>query len=317
MINKDYLYEKKYKSIDELLINPNCTYFYSRSSESRSYAIVDKFNSLYINASFIEIEAIDRDIIIDKNTNEKYDLRSSNSMMNFINTYWSSCIYIDTSGMNNRTVASLLRNAILLSNMKPFEINILYVEPYKYKIEQFKLEGVSNDLAEKFDGIEPLPGFISIVPNTDDFILVAFLGFEGGRFTYLIEQIQPQKDNIIAVVGVPGFRIEYPFIALWGNRISLEETKSWENIKYVAANSLVDAFLLLKNILAKSHKSAKIVLAPIGTKPHAIGAILFAIKFPNRVEIVYDNPKRKINRTDGTGQIVICNVNSLLRDELT
>ena len=33
-----------------------------------------------------------------------------------------------------------------------------------------------------------------------------------------------------------------------------------------------------------------IKIAPIGTKPHCIAAILFAIKYYKNVEVVYDNP---------------------------
>jgi hypothetical protein len=42
--------------------------------------------------------------------------------------------------------------------------------------------------------------------------------------------------------------------------------------------------------------------------------MLFALQFPNQVEIVYDNPKRKINRTDGIGKIVICDISLLIRE---
>jgi hypothetical protein len=316
MINKDYLFEKKYKNIDDLQINTECIYFYYHSSETRSYYIVKNFKDRYKNVSFIELEAFEneKDIIIDIGTNIKYDLRNSNSMYDLINFYQSPNIYIDTTGMNNRIVASLLNNSILLSRKKMVEINVIYVEPYIYKTEQFKLEGVHNNLSEKIDGIDPLPGFASIIPYTDEMIFVALLGFEGGRFSYLLEQIQPQKGSIIPIIGVPGFRIEYPFITLLGNKVPLEETKAWDSIEYIAANSIVDVYLSLNKILQRTSHNSRIVVAPIGTKPHAIAAILFAIKNQKHVEVVYDNPKRKINRTDGEGQIIVCNISSLLRE---
>jgi len=316
MINKDYLYEKKYNDINTFKIETESTYFFYRSNETRSHYIVNNIKNKYINTKFIELKIIEneKDIIIDKETNKKYNLRNSNNIFELINNYQSSTIYIDTTGMNNRIVASLLNNSFLLSKNRQIEINIVYVEPYIYNTELFKLEGVSNDLSEKIDGIEPLPGFASIIPYTDEMLFVALLGFEGGRFSYLLEQIQPQKDNIIPIVGVPGFRIEYPFITLLGNKMPLDETRAWERIKYIAANSVVDVYFFLKKLLLKSPENNRIVLAPIGTKPHAIAAILFAIKNPRQVEIVYDNPKRKINRTDGEGQIIVCNISSLLRE---
>jgi len=71
--------------------------------------------------------------------------------------------------------------------------------------------------------------------------------------------------------------------------------------------------MLLTRIYEKSGKS-KIKLAPVGTKPHAIGAMLFAIKHPKDVELVYDNPKRKIVRTDGIGLLVECCVTKLFKE---
>lgn len=314
MINKDYLYTNIYSDINDFRPLSNSTYIYAYSPEGRSH-IVDDLRKLSTDISYVELELAkdEKDVVIDKTSSNKYFLRSSNSIKEFFNTYKSDMVYIDVSGLNNRISASLLKNALKVDEERGLKIRVLYAEPSSYKIKQFSLEGVFNDLSEKIDGIEPLPGFASIIPDPVDMIFIALLGFEGGRFTHLIENVQPPSDNITPVIGVPGFRIEYPFVALWGNRQPLGETKSWNNIRYIAANSLVDAYLLLSKIRKKSPES-KIVLAPIGTKPHAIGAILFAIKYPEQVEIVYDNPKRKTTRTDGVGLIVECDINTLLAE---
>jgi hypothetical protein len=316
MINRDYQYTKKYTNTNDFSLIDGSVYIHGISPEKRSYVIVDFLKRKFINTKFIEIVPVDdeKDVIIANDTKINYSLRNLNDMKSLFTTYSSSVIYIDISGLDNRISASLLKNAILFSQEKKLEINVIYVEPYLYKIEQFKSEGVFNDLSEKIDEIEPLPGFANIIPDTDDMKFVALLGFEGGRFTYLLERIQPPRDSIIPVIGVPGFRFEYPFVALWGNRLPLEETNSWDNILYITSNSLVDVFFLLEKILSQTSENVKITIAPIGTKPHAIGAILFAIKHPKRVEIVYDNPKRKITRMDGTGLIVVSNISTLLSE---
>jgi len=316
MINQDYLYTRKYYSTNDFALANSSAYFFGHSAEERSSNLVNTLKEKNITTRFIEIKMIEneKDVIIDMQTNLKYYLRSTKDIQSLIKKYNVSIIYIDTTGLNNRILASILKNAIIISEKQKLEIYVIYVEPRTYKIPSFKLEGVYNDLSEKIEGIEPLPCFANVIPNNDEIKFVALLGFEGGRFTYLKECIQPPEDSIIPVVGVPGFRIEYPFVALWGNRISLEETKSWNDIRYVAANSLIDVYFLLKKILNEPPENYKLILAPIGTKPHAIGAILFAIRYPEQVEIVYDNPKRKINRTDGEGQIIVCNISSLLRE---
>lgn len=315
MINSDYRYTDVFSNINEFKPLSASTYIYGYSPEARSH-IVDVLKQKHKDdIKFVEIELIDRDLIIDKSSGNEYYLRSCSSIQTLLKSYISPTLYLDVTGLNNRICASLLNNStkLIFEDKLNLNIHIIYAEPQTYKIKQFKTEGVYNDLSEKIEGIEPLPGFANIIPDDVDMKFIALLGFEGGRFTHLIENIQPPIDNIIPVIGVPGYRLEYPFVAFWGNRRALKETESWTNIRYSAANSLVDIYLLLSKILQESPKS-KIKLAPIGTKPHAIGAMLFAIKNPHKVELVYDNPRREIVRTDGVGLIVDCCVSELLNE---
>lgn len=311
MINNDYLYTSKYNTIDEFILSPHSIYLYSYSSEERSHS-VDCVKDKCTDAIFIEIEydSNKKDIIKEIETGLEYSLRSKSNISNLFSKHSPSTIYIDTTGIINRVLAALLNNAVREYD----DVRIIYAEPESYVIKQFQSEGVFNDLAEQIEGIEPLPGFANIIPDDDlNVKLVAFLGFEGGRFTHLIENVQTPYDNIIPVIGTPGYRMEYPFVAYWGNRRALKESDSWSNVRYVTANSMVEVCMLLNKLLNESPKT-KIKIAPIGTKPHAIGAMLFAIKHPKEVEIVYDNPKRKIKRTNGVGQIVECNVSKLFKN---
>lgn len=318
MINEDYKYSNIYNNIDDFLPISGSKYIYGYSTETRSHT-VDSLLSRYISdIDFIKIEqvAVEKDtIIINDDCQTKFNLRDSTSIKQLLINNLKSIIYIDVTGLNNRISAALLNNAMKLINEDgfDFEIRIIYLEPQSYKIKQFKAEGVFNDLSEEINGIEPLPGFANIIPDDLDFKFIALLGFEGGRFTYLIDNVQPAYDNIIPIIGVPGYRIEYPFVAYWGNRQPLKSTRSYENVKFAAANSLVEVYLLLTKIYQKTGKS-KIKLAPVGTKPHAIGAMLFAIKYPNDVELVYDNPKRKSIRTEGIGLLVECCVTKLFKE---
>lgn len=97
---------------------------------------------------------------------------------------------------------------------------------------------------------------------------------------------------------------------MWGNRNQIKNTNCWQNIKYAEANSIVDIFMMLKR-LSYDNRNPEIIVAPIGTKPHAIGAILYSIKHPDKVEIIYDNPKHSVHRTKGIGKILICNITKL------
>lgn len=249
----------------------------------------------------------------DVSSNENYLLRSELSIEKFLRKHQSSLLYLDVSGLANRVSAPLLKGAITAYRKGIFsEVRVIYAEPSMYKVQQFKTEGYFNDLSEKIEGISPLPGFATIIPSTvEDSLFIPLLGFEGGRFTHLVESFQPPYDNIYPVIGVPGFRFEYPFVAYWGNRQPLQSTEAWRNIKYAAANSPVEIFDLLSKIHA-GRPGATLKIAPIGTKPHAIGAMLYVIENPRTAELIYDNPKRRKQRTDGIGRILECSVSRLL-----
>lgn len=313
MINQDYKYTNIYSTISEFVPDANSCYIFSYSVENRS-RIVDKLIQRFSdNVNFVGLETEAQDQIKVTGNNESYFLKSSNNIIAFVDKYICKCkkVYLDVTGINARIAASILNN--IITHRKEICIHIIYAEPNTYQIKRFKEEGVYNDLSEKIEGIEPLPGFANIIPDEVDAKFITILGFEGGRFTHLLEDVQPSTDNIIPIIGMPGYRAEYPFVTLWGNRTPLRNTGSWENIRYAEANSIVDIYRLLTKVIDQN-KTSKLKIAPIGTKPHAIGSILFAIKHKKNVELVYDNPKREKNRSDGVGLIVETFASKLIED---
>lgn len=314
MIKDNYLYSSIYDNIADFIPERGSVYLFGHSTEGRSYIseeLIAKFSS---EVTFIEIKEITHDIIKDSSSNIEYHLRDRVSMSNFLSLLKATTLYLDASGLNNRICAALLNNAFsIFSTLNISDIKVIYAEPETYKVVQFSTEGIFHDLSESIDGIEPLPGFASIIPyDENDTCLVALLGFEGGRFVYILEHVE--SSSVFPVIGVPGFRAEYPFVAYWGNRRPLEDRDIWSNIRYASANSISDIYTLLTKFL-KSSPSGRIKVAPIGTKPHAIAAILFAIKNPLKVELIYDNPKRVKKRTEGVGKILECSVYKLLNDK--
>lgn len=308
-INCDYNFTSIYDSLDELnLISPS-VYLFSKSPEQRSFLIPDLLKIKFPEISFLEIEQISNDNIKIAGKCEIYDLWDATTLSQIIPKNEFTYLYIDATGFSTRIFAPILKMAFNLQ--KKININIIYTEPKEYKIKEFKRASVYHDLAEQIDGISPIPGFASIFPDTTNFKFVVLLGFEGGRFTHLLESEQPTIDNIIPVLGVPGYRIEYPFIALWGNRYALRSTKSWNDMAFATANSIAEVYLLLLS-LQKAYQNKRFKIVPIGTKPHAIGAILFALKFPKNSELLYDNPKRTVDRCNGIGAIHMTSVSELL-----
>jgi hypothetical protein len=66
--------------------------------------------------------------------------------------------------------------------------------------------------------------------------------------------------------------------------------------------------------LARANPRKAMRIAPIGTKPHAVGAILFQLGTASRgdVEIVYDHPIRKAKRTAGAWRVSVYHLSSFL-----
>ena len=133
--------------------------------------------------------------------------------------------------------------------------------------------------------------------------LVVFLGFENDRLSRIIENDEGAKYKIYTpILAVPAFVPGWENISL---RRHYLELKNFNNILFAPANNPYEAQEVLTTIQHNS-KLDNIVIAPIGTKPHALGAIVFLINSKKKglnVGIVYDFPKKKENRTDGIGNI--------------
>lgn len=310
MINRDYQYMKRAERLDDFKIEGGSLYLFGHDSEERSHACADFVKAKQSDVTVLELEYVDKDKMhIVGSRNPDIPLGSQKAIMELIQMYNCRYIYIDVTGMNVRIAAALL---LRIDNSNT-EIHVVYAEPQKYNLEQYHKEGKDNEWAGVIDGIMPLPGFSNFADPNAEFFFCVFLGFEGGRFSHLLKEMQPMEELIIPVFGIPGFRIEYPYNAYWSNRKGLKDTDSSSNVKYASANSIVDAYMLL-NRIKKESDNKKIIIAPIGTKPHTIAAIAFAIKNFNNVEIVYDNPKKIESRSEGIGIILDCNMSKLLKE---
>ena len=109
---------------------------------------------------------------------------------------------------------------------------------------------------------------------------------------------------------------EFPFHTYLGNRNILADSTLHTQIRHSIANSAFDAFYLLQEI-ATEYPQHFLKIAPIGTKPHALGAVLFTLWTERSVEIVYDNPIRKPNRTIGSANILLYDIDQLLSTSLS
>lgn len=295
-----------FDSASEFLPEVGAAYIHCHSVEDRS-GHIDAWAENAETVTYLEVleESMSAFRLVVDGNEKKFSLRSEKSLRQFWEETTALCSYLDITGLPHHIWAPLLKAALL--NKK--QLRVVYAEPADYRFHPAPRPEEIFDLSEKINGIAPIPGFASLTDEPDEAsaILVPLLGFEGARFSYILEQVQPQGDKVIPVIGAPGFRPEYPFHAYQGNQRPLSDTGSWKNVRYAIANCPFSVYYTLEDV-AKEYADVRMKIALIGTKPHALGAVLFSMSGYESVEIVYDHPIRKAKRTSGSARILVYHV---------
>lgn len=239
-------------------------------------------------------------ITIERNREDPLDLylRDERGLADVLG---SEQVLIDITGLPHSVWAPMLK----VAHDQKIKIRVLYAEPESYKLHKTPASATLFDLSESIEGLAPLPGFAQLSGPEDEnkCIFVALLGFEGNRPERLAIQIDPAP-KVIPVVGVPGFRLEYPAHTVTCNRGLLKAYSAFSDLRYARASCPFEIYEILQEI-RKDYPEHYIYLAPVGTKPHSVGAVWYAISDPNNTEILFDYPVRKRNRTSGVGVIHI------------
>lgn len=215
--------------------------------------------------------------------------------------------YLDITVLSHDVWAPLVRRGIIGGH----SLRVVYVEPEKYRLSDVPTRTEIYDLSERIAGVRPLPGFVSFTPRGPAGPFVPQLGFEGSRLSYIMEQVEPQGGQIYPIVGAPGFLPEYPFHSFLANRNALKEGRAWLNVRFARANCPYSAYYLLEAIRGEVAEGP-IIIAPIGPKPHALAAVVFYLRHPDEVELVYDHPIRQADRTRGWRRLLVFPLEPLL-----
>ncbi|BCQ53753.1 hypothetical protein [Burkholderia gladioli] len=296
-----------YESASDFRPVENCVYVFASGNEARAKHM-ESWRADVKAVRFCEIEQEALDQFRIKETGVTLSLRSAVQLASL----WdgldaNATIYIDITGLTHAVWAGILKSAIL-QKMRVFAV---YVEPDQYSRSSAPVEGQVYDLSTRIQGITPLAGYAVLSPrNNVDFTFVPLLGFEGTRLRHVIEQVQPGYEKITPVIGSPGFKPWYVFETYLGNRAALMETEAWQAVRYAPANCPFSCFYLLQEI-AEGTSAGSLKIALVGTKPHALGAVLFALTSTTPTELVYDHPIRKAGRTDGTARLHVYHVSAV------
>jgi hypothetical protein len=290
----------EYQDISEIPFPEGSVLLHGANHEERSLLSKDfEIRNPNVNIVFID-EFEDENIKLSPfEAEDTLNLRSRSDSDKFTRYLDGKNVYIDITGLTHSVWAWIVRSMLLRENGTFF---VIYSEPGEYRLHDSPLDGQIFDLSEKIVGISPLPGLALLTRFTsDNFLFMPLLGFEGARLAHIMEDVQPIRELTFPVIGVPGFQHEYPFYTYQGNRLPLDRDEIWMNWRYEKANCPASIYILGETLLSE-YPAKKLRIAPIGTKPHALGAVLLKLAYPSKVDIVYDHPIRKKGRTKGTSK---------------
>lgn len=217
-------------------------------------------------------------------------------------------VFIDITSIALRTWAPIVHAALSVD----CDFRVIYIEPAAYpRVTQNP--GSGFDISELTEGIAAIPGFARIASTTNEQTpFVPLLGFEGNRLSRVIAKLEPPIDETFPILGVPGYLVEYPFYSMVGNRQELAKSFMHSRMASARANCPFDAFHALDTVLARLG-DRQVQIAPLGTKPHALGAVLSALSSPSRVELVYDHPRRAVSPKTGISRVCLYYVSDFVR----
>ncbi|WP_428334120.1 hypothetical protein [Novosphingobium sp.] len=303
------LFTTEYENSSAFELPENASYIYAVTSEPRS-EFAAHLQAKTPSARFVRITQ-DGSVGVfetDLTGHEQLPMRVRSVIERFLGALGTGPIYLDITGLGHQVWAPLVK-VCLESRIR---LIVVYLEPETYSSTAHAELGTIFDLSERTDGIRPLPLFATLSderPETSCF--VPLLGFEGARFLQMLNEVEPAKGKVFPIIGVPGFRPHYPLDALIGNAVGLEQDKAVRNLRFARSNCPFSLYYELQDIASRA-PADQIRLGLIGTKPHALGAILFAIANDDRTEIIYDNARRKAGRTSGTAKCLIYAVSDFM-----
>lgn len=178
--------------------------------------------------------------------------------------------------------------------------SFLYVEPRGYKSSDF-LEGFIRerdfDLSVDFQGFWPIPGVCFQMHEDSKQTTVFLVGFEGDRAQRALEELKIARPGVAVVLGVPAFKPGWECDTLANNIQLLSIAHEGRGISYCGADNPKAVMQLLHQISCDVGSDEPIFIAPLGTKPQAIGAALFAA-FTKQTGLLYDFPVHRNSRSN-------------------
>lgn len=236
----------------------------------------------------------------------------ADSVIDLPRDFRANSILIDATTMEFPEIALVLHAYNNLARGKKPRCAFIYTEPEGYskkpKEEAISL-GAAFNLSSGFKAKNPIPPFTTMYNATTKARLVAFLGFEGGRLSQVLNDEDGHYYHQVTVVfGMPPFQATWDLHALMANYRLLQRENT--SVRYCSANNPRAAYELLRAAHSANMAGAtdRLAVAPFGTKPMALGAALYCVE-NLFLRVVYDHPVRVKGRSHGVHRTHFYEVN--------
>jgi hypothetical protein len=211
-------------------------------------------------------------------------------------------IVLECTSLGTVEMLFILRAA---KDAKVNHVDCLYVEPIEYS-RNVSLQDIWTrefwlSESREFSGVHGFLANLQSEPKETKF--VAFLGYEASRLAQFFERFdQLEGFSKYAVFGVPSFAPGWEMNAMINNSDTLFD-QDFDSVRYCSAASVSGAFDLLKKIHEEGrNEHIHTIVAPLGTKPHAIASALFLVSNNayQATSLLYDHPVRSKGRSSQT-----------------
>lgn len=296
------------ETFDGLPVENGAILFHGEMIDDRGRTIISHFNSRHTMNK--QIQYFEDQFNISINQDNVHIMSFNDFIARQISSDKSDSIWIEATTLGFAEILLLLD--ALAANKISKKIYITYAEPkeYKGKIASSFVHD-DFDLTRQFASFRPIPGYTLLsAPSSQEkkAELISFLGFERSRLGQILNADDGASyKSLHPIIPLPAFKLG------WENRsvkthLEFFQLDMCQSLKYVSANNPYQALKALEKIVY-SRGDEKFIIAPIGTKPNAIGCAIFLVNTKNnesnRTGVLYDFPTKKPERSQGVGKINI------------
>lgn len=192
----------------------------------------------------------------------------------------SGVVTVDISTFPKNSLLVTLKSIEMVEGVKM--VRVVYTEPTSYSTSSHQ----SHSFGLRRTRV--VPTFSAPFRANRELVLVMQLGYEGDRALGIWQRIQPHRT--IVALGRPAYRPDWENVSERINSPLLSTLQS-SDIHYVDPRNPWSTYRFLESVVgASSAESDNYFIAPLGTKPEAVGAYLFSRAFPHAATVIYAAP---------------------------